>query len=165
MGSGMRKFVFFLPVFFLCCLSYSIQNSQKLADGILPVDATTFWMIEKYGHPDKIEEFVYDYDPYGKVVRMYYGENTFDFYVSDIYEHNHPQDWKITNDFKRYSELLNVENYSIANIKKIFGDDVLDEYYSNVYDEHTLSYKTNYGVLYFVFKDDVLTIIGWSAGR
>jgi hypothetical protein len=156
------KMILYIPLLFFSCSNNDIQNSQKLLDDILPINSTVFYIIEKYGNPDKIDEIEYKYDPDGKVIKLYYSENIFHFYI-DILGNSFPQDWVIINNFELYSNLLNTNSLNVKNVKKIFGNGYNEISWDS--SNKTIYYRTKDSVLSFIFKNDMLIKIDWSADR
>jgi hypothetical protein len=145
-----------------------------------PSEATVFVLsqkslVEKYGAPSRIFEYVYRGDPDGKVIDIYYGgyfvteekyENyngKFSFYVLND-GNGYLQDWKINDDFYQYSELLNTDDLKKENITKIFGVDY-KEFSDYFPDRSKISYRMENSTLSFMFKNDILTKITWSGDR
>ena len=160
-------------IIILSCSNNTKWTCQKFVEEIVPIDFTMQSLIEKYGKPDKIIENVYNYDPSGKVIDIYYGENVFHFYLNSENNVTFPQDWIIRNNFKDYSSLFIENDINKIKITNTLGKYNFREYnidgknyiaYEVVLNKNNISYLIN-SELIFIFEDNNLIEIQWSMDR
>jgi hypothetical protein len=157
-------FIFFSGVCLYTCFIEKEWTPELFVNEIVPINSTEYAIIlEKYGAPDKIDEFIYDYDPMGKVTVLYYGDMKFQFYNNKEYEINHPLDWEMENNFNKYFSLFNNNNISKDKIINTFKKNNHREF--NIDDKYYCGYKLEDSELIFEFKSNKLTKIIWTTDR
>jgi hypothetical protein len=165
----MKKYILFYGIILFLCTNNNIysQNtvySLNFIDEFVLDNLTLDLMINKYGYPDDIKEIIYNYDPRGKVVVLYYGKNEFHFYVNNDEEINSLQDIEIKENFYNYFPEFGKNNMSKEYIIETFGHGN-NEYDFNFFQEYIISYWLNDSVLCFIFRNNMLINIGWSINR
>jgi hypothetical protein len=149
-------------IIFNSCLNKNEYTPQKFVEEIIPNSFSMKLFIEKYGNPDNIIEDIYNYDPSGKVVDIFYGENVFNFYINNKNMADFSQGWKIRNNFTKYSKLFVEDNINRNQIINAFREN-FREY--NIYGNNHIGYKLEDSELIFVFKENKLIEIIWTLDR